>query len=243
MNPSETPATCSSCYQVAEHVVTFSSPDPGVAGVRELVCTTHVAMYRVGTTFPGFPARGDYPATPEFTVVSVEHGVPVAALPVLKEEGHVLIDMPLQLAPAVPSAVEIKRMLDAACETARWTAARTEWYRQERQMDYETARRHAAQDWKARQKMAGVRLYWVVLAAELEVRLSGASPELAESLAEAGWDGVDRVLRDLLDEGRVVAAVHHVMRSTGLRLREARDWLNSYRRWSGAPKPHGLAAI
>lgn len=140
-------------------------------------------------------------------------------------------------------AAAVERWMASVSEAAHWSARRTAWYQQERQMDYETAHRHALADWKARQKLDGVRRHWLVLAADLEVRLSGASPELAASLAEAGWDGVERVLRELLADGRVVAAVRHVMRTTGLRLREARDWLDSYRRWSGAPVSRGVVPV
>lgn len=131
----------------------------------------------------------------------------------------------------------------ATSRVASWAACRTEWYQNERQMDYETAHRHTLEDWKARQKLDGVRRHWVSLAADLEVRLSGVSPELAADLAEAGWEGVERVLRELLADGRRVAAVRHVMRTTGLRLREARDWLDSYRRWSGAPVSRGVVPV
>lgn len=292
------PIGCASCYRPATHVVTFSSPDPTIDGRRERVCEAHIVMYRVGSVFCGFPERTmggvTYPATPEFTVVSVE---PVGELDLgfMKEDSPLTLppqldaieyDLPLapvdaaellrRWTPATSEpevgrkarwpkaslsglmtvdgqvrrfdtrevdAVAVKLWMASISEAVHWAARRTAWYQAERQMDYETAHRHALADWKARQKLDGVRRHWISLAADLEAGLSGASPELAASLAEAGWDGVERVLRELLAEGRRVAAVRHVMRTTGLRLREARDWLDSYIRWSGAPVSRGVVPV
>lgn len=130
---------CASCFRQAEVRVTFASPDPTIDGSTELACSVHRAMYRVGSVFPGFPARADYAATPEFTVTAVDELPDPAAV----TEISATIDSFLTAAQgrADQATAKVAELRDA------WVEWRTERHFQVDGVDRRLAATLAGTDW------------------------------------------------------------------------------------------------
>lgn len=142
---------CASCFRPAEARVTLASPDPVIDGSTELTCSVHRAVYRVGVTFPGFPARADWPAISEFTVVSVKDLEPAPDPATVAEYSDRIqnflasIDGPAKTGPAdLPIIMDPAKLIETR---DAWIEARAQWHVHRHGMDPQAARGPATHDW------------------------------------------------------------------------------------------------